>query len=98
MIRSRYNVANVFRYASGAYRVNFSTALTTSTYAVIAASRNATSALGASSVRLFSYSPDGSSSYVYTTPTTSGFDFGVLAEGYTNGTDGDYVSVTVFSN
>ncbi len=97
-IRWQYNIASITRYAAGAYHVTFATPLLNANYVVNWASRNENNNYGASSVRLFSYSPDGSSSYINTTPTVNGFDIWFLVEGYTNGTDGDYISINVLWN
>ena len=92
------NVTSVTRSSSGTYHITFSNNLPSANYAVSAASRNETSYYGAAAVRLFStYGgvSSGATYYNYTPPTTSGFDLMFIVEGYTNGTDGDYISVQV---
>jgi hypothetical protein len=97
-IRASYNVASVRRITTGAYTVTFATAMTDANYVVTGDTRMPTNSYGGATLRLFSYSPDGSSSYVSALPTTTSFSFGTLVEGYTNGTDVDYGTLAIFGN
>jgi hypothetical protein len=94
-IRGSKNVASVFRYATGAYAISFLTPLANANYSVSGSATDIKTNYGGSTLRPFSYSPDGSSAYVNVAPTVNGFVLGLIVEGYLNGVDADYVMLSI---
>ena len=98
-INSSYNIASVTRLATGAYQVNFGSALPNANYVVeISTQPDPASGYGTTAPMLYRYSATGTSTYTYVSPSTTSFVFGTSVQGVTNGTDNAYVNVIVYNS
>ena len=91
-IRASYNVSSITRSSAGSYTVNFTNVTSDANYAVSGAIQNQTGSNWSAPIQFFS------SGYSSVAPTTSGFVFQVLYNGFGGYYDPTYCNIVVFGN